>query len=181
MRFDLRQAAKLIRWPKNVLKHSPQKFTRMWSGVKRHLPRLVQISQWPQIVNAKNVIGMSVRIEHGIKLNFFPAPARPGKRRGGVDEPFPPAVTQHYRRTSTPVARIGRMADGAVAADRGHAHRCAAPQDRQNCLHQFACISRSYPYAAPALAEDARWHSSLPHRPCAVHSGSSAKIPVPSA
>src|ERR1022692_102059 len=68
MQVDLRQSAKLIRWFKNVREHVAQEFASAGRGIKRQLARLMVISQGAQVVDAEDVVGVRVGVEHGIEL-----------------------------------------------------------------------------------------------------------------
>src|ERR1700722_4224989 len=106
MQFHLWQSTKHMSWFKDVLKHIAQKVAGMRGGVKRHLAWLMQIRQRTQIVDAEDVIGVSMGIEHGIELLDIFAQRLLAKIRSGIDEHVPPGIAEQHRRTSAAVPWI---------------------------------------------------------------------------
>src|ERR1700678_3942430 len=82
------------------------------------------------------MVGMGVGVEDRIQLGDLFPQCLLAKIRRGIDQYIPPVVGDHYRRTSTTIARVERMADGAVAAGRRNSDRRAAAEYRQSRLHQ---------------------------------------------
>src|SRR2546426_284657 len=66
--LHLRQPAELIVCVENVAEHVADEISGIGTGIKRQLSRLVMETQWPQIVDAQNVVSVGVGIEHGIQL-----------------------------------------------------------------------------------------------------------------
>src|SRR5882762_1982002 len=131
MKIDLRQSAKLIFGLKDVAKHFAQEFAGLRRGIKRKFAWYVLIRQRSQVVDSEDVVGVGVGVEHGIKLGDLLAQRLFAKVRRGVDQDMAGIVVRitvadHHRGTRSAVARIRRTADGAVAANRWYAHRCAA-------------------------------------------------------
>src|SRR6266404_3554146 len=131
MKIDLRQSAKLIFGLKDVAKHFAQEFAGLRRGIKRKFAWYVLIRQRSQVVDSENVVGVRVSVEHGIKLGDLFAQRLFTKVRRGVDQYVAGigvriTVADHHGRTGAAVARVRRTADGAVAANRWYAHRCAA-------------------------------------------------------
>src|SRR5271156_6617969 len=65
--LQLRQAAILVIGVKNVAEHAAQKSRSIGTSIKRQPPWLVTVTQRAQIVDAKNVVGVGVRVEHRIQ------------------------------------------------------------------------------------------------------------------
>ena len=83
-----------------------------------------------KIVDAQNMVSVTVSVEHGIKFANARADGLLAKIGSGIDEHTLSTILDEYRRPGTAVVRIGRMTHGAVAADGGYAHRRAAAQHR---------------------------------------------------
>src|SRR6266403_6242026 len=131
MKVDLWQSAKLIRWLEDVAKHVAQEFAGLRRGIKRKFAWYVLIRQRSQVVDSEDVVGVRVSVEHGIELSDLLAQRLFAKVRRGVDQDMAGIVVRitvadHHRGTCSAVARVRRTADGAVAANRWYAHRCAA-------------------------------------------------------
>src|SRR3954466_5102890 len=78
---------------------------------------------------------MSMGIEDRIERADVLANRLLAKVRRSVDNYRPPVIFNEYRGARSLVTRIGRMTNQTVAANRGHAHRCAAAQHGQRRLH----------------------------------------------
>ena len=94
------------------------------------------ISKRPQIVDAKNVIGVGVGVEDGVELRDVFAQCLLAEVGRGVDNNVAAVVCEHDRRTGAAVVGIGGMANRAIAPDGGNAHRGATAQNRQLRMHQ---------------------------------------------
>src|SRR6185312_17374038 len=81
------------------------------------------------------MICMSMGIEHRIERAYVLANRLLAKIRRGVNDYGPAVVFNEYRRTGPLIARIGRMANQAIASNRGHAHRRSAAQYGQRRFH----------------------------------------------
>src|ERR1017187_10083748 len=136
LQVNLRQSAKFILSFKNVAKHVAQKIAGGRRGIEREFARLVLISQGAEVVDSQDVVGVRVRVEHGIELRDVFAQRLFAEVRSAVDHYMPAVVADHHRGASAPVARIRRTAYRAITANRRYAHRRAAAQYRQSRLHQ---------------------------------------------
>ena len=103
-------------------------------GVERHLSLAMGEAQRAEVIQAKDVVSVSVGIEDSIDIadaeaQCLMAEIRPGvdeyamRRRGVAVLPF-----DGDGGTEAPVAWIGGGADAAGAAQRGHAHGGAAAE-----------------------------------------------------
>src|SRR5215467_7209682 len=81
------------------------------------------------------MIGMSVRVEDGIKMANVLANGLLAKIGRRINEYRVSAVLDQHGRARSPVAAIGRMTNRTTAANRRHTHRCAAAQHRERCFH----------------------------------------------
>ena len=101
-----------------------------------------------EIVEAEDVVGVAVGVEHGVDAADALAQGLGVEVRAGVDEDGVLVVGEADGRAGAPVARIsvgrdGRGADRAVAAERGHAHRGAGAQKGERRLHRLADDARA--------------------------------------
>src|SRR6266496_3971519 len=67
--LDLRQAAEFVVGVKNISKHATNKLRRIRVGVERQPVRLVLETEWAQIVDSKQMIGMRVRVKHRVQAS----------------------------------------------------------------------------------------------------------------
>lgn len=105
-------------------------------AVKRYLLAL-QLAERAQVVDTVQMVGVRVSVKHGINARQPLAQGLLPQVGTGIDEDDLPARQQHGRRAARAlVARIGRGAGGAVAADHRRAGAGACPEDDQ--LHGFA-------------------------------------------
>jgi hypothetical protein len=87
------------------------------------LPRVARkAATSPQVVDAENMVGVGMGVEHGIDPRNILAHGLRVKIRSGVDEHDLAVILKHDGRPRPPVVRIARVANGAVASQRGHAH-----------------------------------------------------------
>ena len=135
LKFHASNSAELVVRVEDVAEHAAQKFGCFRARVERNATVAAK-AQRPQIVNAQNVIGVSMGVENGVNLANFLANRLLAEIGTGVDENKLAAVLEDNRRTSAAVASIGRAADRASAADGGHAHGSAAAQHGKGCLHR---------------------------------------------
>src|SRR5260370_12023625 len=131
MKVNVRKSSKFIFVLKDEAKHFGQEFARLRRGIKRQLARDVLIRERAQIVDSEDVVGVRVSVEYGIELRDFLAQRLFAKVWRGVDQDVAGMVVRitvadHHGGTGAAVARVGRAADGAVAANRWDTHRCAA-------------------------------------------------------
>ena len=92
---------------------------------------LLQRVEAPHIVESEDMVGMRMGEEHGIDL---PDPVCDGllaEIGRGIEQDGDATQAQVEARTQAPVARIGRSADGAVAADHRHAGGGAGTEEEE--------------------------------------------------
>ena len=99
--------------------------------------------EWTQIVEAHDMIGVSVSIENRIEMTDSFAERLSVKVRTGVNDNGMPAVIEPDGRPGTAIPRVarrryGRRANGAIAAQRRHTHGCAATEKSERRLHRLA-------------------------------------------
>jgi hypothetical protein len=138
MQIDERKSSEFIGRFEDVAEHGAKKFAGMWRGIERHPAGSVEKRQRAQVVDSENMVGVGVGVEHGIELSHVFAQRLFAKIGSAVDHHMASVVAEEDRRTGAAVARIGRTADGAVAADGGYPHRCAAAQYCQCRLHRVS-------------------------------------------
>src|SRR5262249_1433004 len=124
-KFQACQAAELVVRVKNVAKHIAQELSCLGSSKQRNLPVAV-VTQWAQVVDAENMIGMRVGVNDGVDPPDLFADGLLAEVRGGVGENEFSGEFEQDRRPAAPVVGIGRVADGAVAANGGHSHGSTA-------------------------------------------------------
>ena len=98
------------------------------------------IAERTKIVKPENVIGVAVRVKHGVKVANMLADGLLAEVRSGIDEHAFAAVLDQNGRPGTAVVRIAGVAHGAVASDGRNSHRSAAAQHRERGLHRFAAV-----------------------------------------
>src|SRR5260370_20167606 len=134
--FEPGEPAKFVIGVKNIAEHLAQKGGGIGTSVKRKLVRFMLVAQGPQVVDAQNVVGVSVSVEHGV----YPLDSLANSLRveigSGVDQNNLAAILNHYGRPSAAVVRIGGAAHRAIAANRGHAHGSAAAQHGERGFHR---------------------------------------------
>jgi hypothetical protein len=175
--LQLRQSAVFVIGIEDVAEHFAQESGRVGARVERQPSRLVAVAERAQIVDAENMVGVRVGVKHRIHARDALANRLRIEIGRGIDEHHLARVLEHHRRPGAAVVRIAGMADGAVATQRGHAHRCAAAQHfmcecAPSWRRKWPCqlIVRWFPWPLRAAADaPARW--SLPRRPCALRRG----------
>jgi len=133
--FDLRKASELVVGFEDVAKHIAQKVAVTRSGIERHLAGLVMIGERPQVVDAKDVVSVRVRVKDGIELRDVLAQSLFAEIGCCVDQHMTAAVADHDGGTRSAVARIAGVTNGAIAPNGGNSHGGAAAENRQCCLH----------------------------------------------
>src|ERR1700730_14392401 len=114
----------------NVRKLAPQRGECLLGRVERYRAFLFQV-EGTDVIEPKDMIGMPVGIDHGVE-SVHPGPHRlQAKIRGGIDHYVALAVSEQYGRSRSLIERVLRLADRAMAPERGHAHRGARPQHCQ--------------------------------------------------
>ena len=93
------------------------------------------ITEWPQVVDAQNVVGVRVGIKHGVDMSNIFADCLRIKVRSGIDQDdFIPEL-QHDRGAGPAVVRIVGVANSAIAAQSWDAHRRPTAQHGQSRFH----------------------------------------------
>src|SRR5579864_8028109 len=146
MHLDLRQAAEFIVRIKNVAEHVADEFSRIRMRIKRQPIGLVTKTYWTKIVDAQDMVGVGMSVKDGVKRANIFANCLFAKVWRGVDQHAAPGVFDQDRRAGSPVARVAGVTDGAVAANRRHAHRRTAAQHGECSIH-FAAETCSGPRA----------------------------------
>src|ERR1700722_8551449 len=100
LQFQLRQKAEFVVGIENVAEHPSQKSSRIGARKERQFLRLVPVAKWSQIVNAEDVVSVSVGVEHSIDAGDFFANRLRIKIGSGIDEHALPAILNHDRRAS---------------------------------------------------------------------------------
>src|SRR5436305_1045775 len=90
--FEKRQAAEFVIRIENVAEHFAQKSSGFRARVERQLVRLVAIAQGAEIVDAENVIRMSVGVEHRIYLRDLLPNGLSVEIRSGINQHYFAAV-----------------------------------------------------------------------------------------
>lgn len=67
----------------------------------------LKVIEWPDVVQAQDVIGVPVRIEYAIQPRYWMAHQLDPEIGTGVDDPLLPACLQKHRGPSAPVPRVG--------------------------------------------------------------------------
>src|SRR5580698_6376852 len=106
-----------------------ENFTRLRRCIKRYRTRLAidDEAQRAQVVEAEDMIRVAVRVEHRVHAPYAAAQCLLAEVRTGIDDDdalahaLAPAQKQRWAQAA--VARIGRRANGAIAAQGGNAHR----------------------------------------------------------
>ena len=93
------------------------------------------VAQRAQVIDPKNMVGVSVGIQHGVDLRNLFADGLRIKVWSRVDQYDLIVVFEHDRRTRSPVVGIARVADRALASQSGHAHRRPTAQHGQSGFH----------------------------------------------
>jgi len=83
----------------------------------------------PNVVEPKDVIGVTVRDQHGVEMLQSITQSLLAKVSRGIDDHGLPGVFDQDRDAQTLVPRIVRSAGLAVAGDRRHASRCAGAEE----------------------------------------------------
>src|SRR5581483_6586225 len=135
LQFNLGKSAELIFGVENISKHPANKFDRVGMRVQRQLVWLVKKTQWAKIVNSKQMVCVSMRIEHGVEAANIFTDRLLAEVGCGIDQHSAAAVFNEYGGPSAQVAGIGGMTNGAITANGGHTHGRAAPQDGERSLH----------------------------------------------
>jgi hypothetical protein len=98
--------------------------------VNGNLGAMLQIVR-ADVIEAEDVVGVPVRENDGVETLQIRSEHLLAEIRTGINHYSAARVLQQYRRAQAAVMRVGRVADGARAADRGHAHGCAGAEDGQ--------------------------------------------------
>ena len=109
-----------------------------------------QIVDGAEIVDAVDMVSVGVGVEQCVDLADAGVQALPAQVRAGIDQDaLTPCLDEDGTAAAT-VARVGRAADGAVAADLRHARGGAAAQHRYahaaalaNSRWKLAVVARS--------------------------------------
>lgn len=119
---------------------------------------LPSAGQRPQVVQSEQVVGVVVRVQRGVdEAHVFADQLQPQFRRR-VDEQVAPRRANEHGAAITVIVRIGRLTDGAVAADHGHPNRGAGAEEgkrtrfRHHALMR-ASFSRGDPYPGTVRGE----------------------------
>ena len=127
VRDQLRQSAAEVGGPEDVLEDALQ--IDPCDVVREDRHRSVSKIQWANIVQAKDVIDVAVRYEHGVKPFYFCPQRLLPEVDGCIDENFFVFMLDEYRDPKPFVARILRKACFAIARDRRNAGRCACAKE----------------------------------------------------
>src|ERR1700686_4771168 len=114
-----------------------QRFFRSKNGDRRLLPEI----EGTHVVEPHDMVGVLVREQDRVQAIDLGSQGLRAEVRRGVDQDVPAAVADQDRRPQAVIARIVGAADLAVAADRGHTHAGAGPQ---NCDAQPIAVKRHY-------------------------------------
>src|SRR5206468_640089 len=120
---------------KNVAEHFPDELGSVWTCIEWQPVWLMQKAERTQVVDPEEVVGVSMGVQHRIQAADIFADCLFAEIRRGIDQNRAAAVFNEYGWPGAPVARIGRMADRAIATDGRHAHGRAAPQHGERSLH----------------------------------------------
>src|SRR6516164_3817539 len=94
------------------------------------------VAERAKVVDAEDVVGVGVSVEHGVDLADALADGLLAEVGRSVDKDHLSTEFEEDGRAGAAVVRVGRVADGAGASDRGNAHRGAAAQHREGSLHR---------------------------------------------
>src|SRR5580700_3931824 len=90
--FHLGKSAEFVVCIKNIAEHIAQKFRRLGPGIKRKFIGLMAVAQWPEIVEAEDVVGVGVGIEDRVDVANLLANGLFAKIRRGIDEDCSPVI-----------------------------------------------------------------------------------------
>src|SRR5437588_12126156 len=113
---------------------------RFRRGVDRHRAECVR--KTPKIVEPHDVIGVRMRKDYRIEPPNIFAQNLSAKILAGIQTPRAFGSLNVNRRTQPLVARIGRMADFAIATDHRHALRSAGTEKGEAKLRVASCELR---------------------------------------
>ena len=119
--FDARAGWVAVLFAEGVLEDALDALCGCVVGVDGQIALCVKAER-PQIVESHDVVGVAVGVEHGVDAADVFAQGLRMKVRAGVDQDRVAFVGEPDRRSGAPVARVGRSADRAVAAEGGHSH-----------------------------------------------------------
>jgi hypothetical protein len=124
MNLELRHAAwvKIGRWIERIVERSPNAAFYRRLAIQRHGPAKIKLLQ-PQVIQSKNVVGVLMRIQHGMDHpNLFAQQLMPKVGRG-IDQQVSAGQPKHCGTAGASVLRIVTMTYLAAAPDRWHADR----------------------------------------------------------
>src|SRR3974390_417700 len=135
--FDLGKSSVFIVAVEDVLENMPNDLGGRLGCIERNLSaaRRARKAEWANVVEAENMVGMTMGIKHGVNTADAPADGLLTKIGRSVDQDGAAVVLHHNRRPQSFVVRIARMADRTGAPDGGNAHPGAAAQYRESGLH----------------------------------------------
>src|SRR5438067_11411351 len=119
--FQLGQRAVFVSGIKNVLKHGAHKIGDVLTCVQRNAPFAVEAER-TQIVNAQDMVGVSVRVEYGVDATNLFTNRLLAEVGCAVNQNRTVVVFNEERGTRAAVTRIGGVAHRAGAAIGGSAH-----------------------------------------------------------
>src|SRR5208282_1363675 len=105
-KFKSGQSAEFVIAIEDVAEHLAQKSGRVRTRVERQSVRLVAITQWPQIINAQDVVGVRVRVKNRVHPRDALANGLRIKIWSRIDQHYLARKFQHDRRSCAPVVRI---------------------------------------------------------------------------
>src|SRR5581483_1845470 len=138
LELDLGQPAVLVIVVKNVAEDAAQRSQRFRMGVERNVAGAE--AERAQVVEAQDVIGVAVGVEHGVERADAFADGLLAEVGRGVDEHGVAIELHQHRGTRAPVARIAGGAHGAAAADGGDAHRRPRTEHGKGCFHRWPTV-----------------------------------------
>src|SRR4051812_11265427 len=119
----------------NVTKHLLDLAAGVRAGVKRDRTTLMAKAQGTKIVEAEDVVSVSVSVKDSVHAIDSLTDSLRVEVGRGVDQHDSPVIFHHHGRASTPVARVSGVADLAIATQSWHTHRCAASEHGEGGLH----------------------------------------------
>src|SRR5579875_1567701 len=111
-------------WTEGVGRDGTNPTLDFGSAVERDWPAQ-QARQWPKVVESEQVVRVIVREQHGMDEADTLAEQLQTQLRRRIDKQIALLGTNEHGAAIAMIARIGRLADRAVTADHGHAHRRA--------------------------------------------------------
>ncbi len=105
----------------------------------------------PQVVEAEQVVGVVVREQHGVDDADALAEQLQAQLGRRVDEQIALRRADEDGAAIAVVARVGRAADGAVAADHGHADRGAGAEESEGTRLGHHALNRASGSGVPTV------------------------------